>query len=203
MSTRSSGALHLLDTSTARGLWLRWLPTLFGFIGGGAIATAVAGPVTSITAAVGGGALAGAVIGVMQWLALRDRLSKSEWWIPATAVGQAVGLATGATLVGYRTGLQDLAIQGAITGLGVGVLQALVLRQHVTTWFWWALAIPPLWALGWVVTTAAGISVDQHFTNFGASGAIVVTILSGLLLVLLLRASRPVVAASLPAVGGA
>ena len=192
MSARSSGAMHLLDTSTARGLWLRWLPTFLAFIGGGAIATAVTGPVTNITAAVGGGALAGAVIGVVQWLALRDRLPKLEWWIPATAVGQAVGLAAGAALVGYRTGLQDLAIQGAITGLGVGILQALVLRPHVASWFWWALAMPPLWALGWIVTTAAGIRVDQQFTNFGASGAIVVTILSGLLLVQLLRASRPI-----------
>ena len=69
----------------------------------------------------------------------------------------------------------------------MGILQALVLRPHVATWFWWAVAMPPLWALGWVVTTAAGIKVDQQFTNFGASGAIVFTVLSGLLLVQLLR----------------
>lgn len=92
--------------------------------------------------------------------------------------------------------------EGVSKDASVGVLQALVLRQHVTTWFWWALAVPPLWALGWVVTTAAGIAVDQHFANFGASGAIVVTALSGLLLALLLRAPRPVVAA-LTATGGA
>jgi hypothetical protein len=113
------------------------------------------------------------------------------------------GLTAGTALVGYRTGLQDLAIQGAITGLGVGILQALVLRQHVATWFWWALAMPPLWALGWIVTTAAGIGVDQHFTNFGATGAIVVTVLSGLLLVQLLRAPRLSDAAARPAVGAA
>src|SRR5215203_7356129 len=75
------------------------------------------------------------------------------------AVGQAVGLTAGAALVGYRTGLQDLAIQGAITGLGVGILQALVLRPHVATWFWWAVAMPPLWALGWIVTTLGGVQV--------------------------------------------
>ena len=190
MSTRSPAAMSLLDPRTAKGLWLRWLPTFVGFIAGGAIAIAVTGPVTTLTAALGGGAIAGAILGAGQWLALRGRLSKVEWWIPATAVGQAVGLAAGATLVGYRTGLQDLAIQGAITGLGVGVLQALVLRPHMATWFWWAIAMPPLWALGWIVTTMAGIAVDQHFTNFGASGAIVVTILSGLLLVQLLRAPR-------------
>lgn len=184
-------------------LWLRWLPTFVGFIGGGALALAVTGPVDALPAAVGGGALSGAVIGAAQWLALRGRLARAEWWTPATAVGQAVGLAAGATVVGYGTGLQELAIQGAVTGLGVGILQSLVLRPQVTTWFWWALTMPPLWALGWVVTTAAGIDVDQRFTNFGASGAIVVTVLSGLLLTLLLRAPRPVAAVALPVVGGA
>src|SRR5918993_2855331 len=126
MSTRSPAAMSLLDPRTAKGLWLRWLPTFVGFIAGGAVAIAVTGPVTTLTAALGGGALAGAVLGAGQWLALRGRLSKTEWWIPATAVGQAVGLAAGAALVGYRT----VAIQGAITGIGVGILQALVLRPH-------------------------------------------------------------------------
>ena len=188
---------------TSRSFWLRWLPTFVGFIAGGAIAIAVTGPVTNVIAATGGGAIAGAVIGAGQWLTLRGRLPRSEWWIPATAIGQAVGLAAGATLVGYGTGLQDLAIQGAITGLGVGILQALVLRQHLATWFWWAIATPPLWALGWIVTTVAGVGVGQNFTNFGATGAIVVTILSGLLLVQLLRAPGRVDTVALPAVGGA
>jgi hypothetical protein len=198
MSTQSSGARSLLDPATAKGLWLRWLPTFLGFPIGGLIAMAVPGPVTSLTNGLIGGAVAGAVLGAAPWLALRGRLTKTEWWIPATAVGQAVGLAAGAALVGYRTGLQDLAIQGAITGIGVGVLQALVLRPHVATWFWWAIAMPPLWALGWIVTTLGGVQVDQHFTNFGALGAITFAVLSGLLLVQLLHSdeARPAVAAA-------
>ena len=203
MSTRSPAARSLFDPSTAKGLWLRWLPTFLGFPAGGLIAIAVLGPVTNLTTALIGGAVAGAVLCAAQWLALRGRLSKTEWWIPATAIGQAIGLAAGTAVVGYRTGLQDLAIQGAITGLGVGILQALVLRPHVASWFWWAIAMPPLWALGWVVTTAAGIGVDQRFTNFGASGAIVVTVLSGLLLVQLLRAPRQIVEVARPAVAAA
>jgi hypothetical protein len=188
---------------TSKEFWLRWLPTFVGFIAGGAVASAVTGPVTNVITTVGGGAIAGAIIGAGPWLALRSRLPDAVWWAPATAVGLAVGLAAGAALVGYRTGLQDLAIQGAITGLSVGILQALVLRPHVATWFWWAIAMPPLWALGWIVTTAAGVGVNQQFTAFGATGAIVVTILSGLLLVLLLRGPRAVAAMALPAVGGA
>jgi hypothetical protein len=189
MSSQSSGAMALFDPSTAKGLWLRWLPTFLGFPVGGLIAMAVPGPVASLT---------NGLIGAAQWLALRGRLSKIEWWIPATAIGQAVGLAAGAALVGYRTGLQDLAIMGAITGIGVGVLQALVLRPHVATWFWWAIAMPPLWALGWIVTTLGGVQVDQHFTNFGALGAITFAVLSGLLLVQLLHSdeARPAVAAA-------
>jgi hypothetical protein len=189
--------------STTWGIWLRWLPTFIGFIAGGALAQAVSGPVDALPAAVSGGALAGAVIGAGQWLALRMLLPHGAWWIPATAVGQAMGLAAGAGLVGYQTGFQDLAIQGAITGLGVGILQALVLRQHVATWVWWAIAMPPLWALGWIVTSVAGVGVEQQFTNFGATGAIIVTVLSGLLLVPLLGATRTVTAGTLPAIGGA
>ena len=198
MSTRSLAAMPLLDPSTARGFWLRWLATFLGFPLGGLIALAVFGPVTNVTAAIAGGAVAGAVLGAGQWLALRGRVPNTEWWIPATAVGQAVGLAAGAALVGYRTGLQDLAIQGAITGLGVGFLQALVLRQHVASWPWWVIATPLLWALGWMVTALGGVRVDQHFTNFGAFGAIAVTVLSGLLLVQVLpghEAVRPAVGA--------
>ena len=199
MSTRSPVALSFLDPLTPRGLWLRWLPTFLGFPVGGLIAMAVPGPVTNVTAALIGGAVAGAVLGAAQWLALRARLPNTEWWIPATAIGHAVGLAAGAALVGYRTGLQDLAIQGVITGLGVGILQALVLRQHVSTWIWWAIAMPFLWALGWIVTTLGGVQVDQHFTNFGALGAITFTVLGGFLLVSMLRGddvARPALGAA-------
>jgi hypothetical protein len=191
-STRSPSPRSLFDPFTARGLWLRWLPTFLGFIAGGALAYTVTGLVTNLPAALGGGALVGAVLGAGQWLALRGRLPKLELWIPATIVGHAVGLAGGAALVGYGTSLQDLAIQGAITGLGIGILQALVLRPYVATWFWWAIAMPPLWALGWVTTTAGGIEVAQHFATFGLFGALVVTTLSGLLLVQLLRAQPAV-----------
>lgn len=174
------------SAGTGRGFWLRWLPTFIGFIAGGALATGVGGRLDSLPAAVAGGALAGAVIGAGQWLALRRLLPGAAWWIAATAVGQAVGLAIAAPLVGYGTEPSDLAVQGAITGLAIGVLQALVLRQSGAAGLRWALAMPPLWAVGWLVTWAGQIDVDQQFFNFGAYGAIAFTVLSGVLLVRLL-----------------
>jgi hypothetical protein len=47
----------------------------------------------------------------------------------------------------YEAGPRDLVVQGAIAGLAIGVLQALVLRRGA----WWALAMPLLSTLGWLV----------------------------------------------------
>ena len=82
---------------------------------------------------------------------------------------------------------------GAVTGLGVGVLQALVLsRSRVSRPFWWAVANPPAWALGWLVTSyVITRNVQDQFTNFGASGAIVFGVLTWLFLALLLRDTEP------------
>jgi hypothetical protein len=195
------GELH--GGPTVLGFWLRWLPTFVGFIAGGALATAVSGRLDSLSAAVAGGALAGAVIGGGQWLVLRRLLPGAAWWIAATAVGQAAGLAVGAPLVGYETGPRDLAVQGAIAGLAIGALQALVLRRGAANGLWWALAMPPLWAVGWLVTWAGRIDVDQQFFNFGAYGAIAFTILSGVLLVWLLGVPRSVGVVLRPAGAGA
>jgi hypothetical protein len=71
---------------------------------------------------------------------------------------------------------------GAITGIPLGVAQAYLLRDRVANAWVWAAAMPLLWALGWMVTTAGGIDVDQQFAVFGAYGAITFMALSGVLL---------------------
>jgi hypothetical protein len=118
---------------------------------------------------------------------LRRVLPGATWWIGATAVGQAIGLAIGAPLVNYETGPGDLALQGAIAGLGIGALQALVLYRGMGTGLWWAPAMVPLWALGWIIMWAGRIHVEEQFYNFGLYGAITFTILSGIGLAFLLR----------------
>ena len=182
-------ARSFLSCTDVGSFWLRWAPTFLGFPLGGTLGMVTVGAVSSPATALVGGLLAGAALGAVQWLALRNRLPGIAW-IPATAVGQALGLAAGSALVNYQTDLGSLAVQGAVMGAAIGLLQAFVLRRSLAGWFWWALAMPLLWALGWSVTTLAGVQVDQQFTNFGSLGAIVVTIFSGLLLTRLLQNPR-------------
>ena len=97
-----------------------------------------------------------------------------------------LGLLLGATVVGFRTSLADLAVMGALTGVVLGVAQTVALPARTRRRWWWAAAMPLLWALGWTVTTLAGIPVEEQFTIFGASGAVTFSALSGLLLYRLL-----------------
>ena len=142
----------------------------------------IVGPIDSAGAAVAGGLIAGAVIGTAQWLALR---SVVPWlWIAATSLGMAAGLAVGAAAVDYGIDRGDLVIMGAITGLGVGGLQALVLaRERIPGSAWWAAINPLAWALAWLVTSyVIKGNVDERFTNFGASGTLLYALLTALLL---------------------
>jgi hypothetical protein len=110
----------------------------------------------------------------------------------------AAGLTAGAALVDYGVSRGDLVLMGALTGVGVGVLQALVLaRYRIRGAFWWAAASPPAWAVGWLVTSyVITRNVDERFTNFGLSGAIVFAVGMGLLLAFLIRRREPRVAVS-------
>ena len=99
------------------------------------------------------------------------------------------GLAIGAAVVDYSIDRADLMLMGAITGLGVGVLQAVVLaRQGFGGAVWWAVANPPTWALAWLISSyVISANIDERFTNFGASGVLLYALVTGLLLAWLFR----------------
>jgi hypothetical protein len=167
----------------------RWLVTFAGFPLGSVLAKAIAGPIDSTAAALLGGLVNGAVIGAVQGWALRPLGVPFTRWVVATAVGLMVGLGAGATAVGFGTSMPQLAVQGALCGLAVGVGQAVVLaglvgRKVAASW---PLALGALWALGWTITTAVGVEVDERFTVFGSSGAITVTVLTAVLPLALAR----------------
>jgi hypothetical protein len=178
-------------TSTARRLWVWPIAILIGFPIGGYIADLAVDGVDSSGGALVAGLIAGAIIGGAEWFALRRRVS---WlWIPATSAGMAVGLTAGAALVDYGVGRGDLALMGAVTGLGVALLQATVLVQaghQSSAATLWVAANPPAWALGWFVTSfVISKNIDERFPIFGASGALVFGLLTWLLLASLHGAS--------------
>jgi len=170
--------------------WLFWTAGFLAFPIAGLAGTAVAGRVDTPVAALLGGAVAGLVIGAGQAVASSRRLDP-RWWIPATAIGMGLGLLLGAWTVDYRTSLPDLALMGAVTGLVLGVAQAIALPRRTHRRWAWAAALPLLWVLGWTATTLGGIAVDEQFTIFGAYGAVTFSALSGLLLHRLLPPHAP------------
>lgn len=92
----------------------------------------------------------GAVIGTAEWFALRRCVS---WlWIPATCAGMAAGLTVGAATVDHRMTRGDLALMGAVTGVGIGALQALILvlagQRTSAASLWAGRTRPPLRSVG-------------------------------------------------------
>jgi hypothetical protein len=170
--------------------WLLWLAGFLSFPIGGIAAGAVVGRIDDAGSALIGGLVVGAVIGTGQWLVARQLLGDPRAWVPASAVGMGIGLLVGAWVVGYGTSLGDLALMGFITGIPLGTAQAYLLRGRVAGAWAWAAAMPLLWALGWTVTTAAGIDVERQYAVFGSLGAITFMALSGVLLDRL-RAATP------------
>jgi hypothetical protein len=179
------------EASTFLRTWVIWVAGFVAFPVAGLAGTAAAGRADDVQATLLGGTVTGFVLGAGQVLASRRRL---DWrtWVPATAAGMGVGLTLGATSVDYRTGLADLALMGALTGVVLGVAQTVALPAATRRRWMWAAAMPALWALGWTVTTLIGYEVEKQVMVFGASGALVFTALSGLLLHTLLPPPRPV-----------
>jgi hypothetical protein len=178
----------------------RWVAVAFAFPIAGYIGWKLGGHVDAVGAAVVGGALTGAGIGAVQWWAAGGALGRPAVWIIASVGGYAVGLAAGAALVGYDTGLGDLALMGLVSGAVLGAAQALVLAREGRRGLAvpWALAMPVLFGLGWCASTAIGVNVDDQYTVFGAAGSVLFMLLSGLLLARFASAGTHVASVSAP-----
>jgi hypothetical protein len=191
----ASTATTSTSTSTAPArsalrAWLLWTAGFVAFPLAGITGMVVVGRVDGPSAAALGGLATGAVLGAGQALASSRRLPRLRW-VVATALGMGAGLLLGAVAVDFGTSLARLAVMGALTGAVLGVAQALALPPRSRHRWLWAVAMPVLWALGWAVTTVAGVVVDGQFTVFGASGAVTVTALLGILLQHLLPTAPP------------
>jgi hypothetical protein len=179
----ASDSAHLASEPRRFPGW-RWVAVALAFPIAGYVGWKVGGRVDAVGPALVGGALTGAGLGAVQWWAADGALGRPAAWIGASAVGYAIGLAAGAALVGYDTHLGALALMGVVSGAGLGAAQGLVLAREGRRGLAvpWGLAMPVLFALGWSVASATGIGVDDQFTVFGAGGATLFMLLSGLLL---------------------
>lgn len=180
------------ELSTNRRFWLFWVLAFLSFPIAGVLAIFVV-PVTTPVRAVIAGTIAGATLGLIQWLVLKSRLpSLSMWWVAATSIGMAVGLAIGTIFLGSETVDNELLWRGAITGLCIGIAQWIILRQvlPLPQSIIWIGVVSLGWALGWFVTRAAGIDLSAKWYVFGMSGALAFQLLTGLALYFLLRSPK-------------
>ncbi|MDX2161388.1 MAG: hypothetical protein SF162_08705 [bacterium] len=164
-----------------------WMLAFLGFPIGGALATALIGRMDSPLDGAIGGLVAGLVIGAAQALAL-NRTQTAQGasvglWVAATAVALAVGVGLSAALVGTETTLESILLRAAVTGAVLALAQAAVIQQMGGRALVWLILVAVLYIVAWFVTSRViGASVDQGFIVFGASGALVYQLLTGLAL---------------------
>ena len=170
-----------------RWFWPAWGAAFLGFPIGGAAATLLVGPIESVGAALIAGVVAGGVIGAAQWLVLRRRLPLSALWVAATGGGMAVGMALGQVLLGDATTMQPLLLRGLVVGAAIGAAQAALLRGTLATPTVWAAVVTLGWPLAWAVSAAIGLDLTRNWAVFGASGALIFQLATGLALAYLLR----------------
>ena len=175
-----------------RWFWPAWGAAFLGMPIGGAAATLLVGPIESVGAAFIAGAVAGAVIGAAQWLGLRLRLPLSALWVPATAGGMALGMVLGQVILGDETTMQPLLLRALVVGAAIGAAQAALLRGVLPMPAIWAVVVTLGWPLAWAVSVAIGLDLTWNWAVFGASGALIFQLATGLALAHLLRQNAPV-----------
>lgn len=193
------GALYLV--ANAKRLWLEWtIATLVGYSVGTLailpwlVGAAYAAQPTLWSGLVGGGVL-GIGLGVAQWLILRRHTSQARrWWLLATIVGAALGLACGlaladllvlstftpatrdaaALVMPWRAAMQA-GITGAVFGLVLGGAQWLALRRSRPIGGEWIAAS----GLGWLVGMGLGAALAAVISVLGA--LLVTGVISGVI----------------------
>jgi hypothetical protein len=160
--------------------FLRWAPTFLGFPVGGWLAFQVAGSITGPLTGALAGVIAGAVIGGAQWLALGPVVG---WrWLAATVLGTGVGSSLAAVATGAGTTTPALVVSGLVTGAVVGAAQGVALHRGLRVIAMWVATVSMSWALGWLATDNVIVDADNGYVAFGSSGALVATIITGLVL---------------------
>ncbi len=171
-------------SGSGQSLLLRWIIAIVGFPIGGFIGHLIAGPAATVPAAVISGLIAGAIIGAGQALALGLLRPQSfALWAGATAIGLGVALAGVTAVIGQIDTQTDAILLGAISGLAIGAGQAAWLaRENVANAWLWIVTTGIAWAIGWAMTSGIGVALAAGWPVYGASGAVVSQIITGVVL---------------------
>jgi hypothetical protein len=173
-----------------------WIPTFLAFPLGGLLAIETVGSLHDPVSAAAGGLVAGAVIGAGQWLALRSR-GIGRRWVAYTAAAMAGGSALAAAVTGAGTGLADVMVAGLVTGAAVGAAQSTLLARGRRLSATWTAVNAAGWSLGWLAAWVTLVDIERGYYVFGAGGALLVTVLTGLTL----RRAFATTSAARPAAG--
>ena len=171
-------------------LLIRWLPTFLAFPLAGLVTVSTVGSLGSPLSGALAGLLAGAVVGGGQWLALRGLGVGLAWWL-ATALAASLGTFASVLLTDAGTSTAQLAVRGLATGAAIGVGQALAVRRRPLSVLSWAVVTSAAWGIGWIVTSRVIVDAERGYVTFGASGALLATLLTGLALPLVLDRTAP------------
>jgi hypothetical protein len=180
------------------GFWLAWvLVSIIGF----SVAAMLGAKVAYVlfdrddfdaTLAIATGIVMGAIIGYLQWVVLREKITRADWWVLASALGFAAFLATPG-VVGLRENPSVVGILGVIAlGLVGGSLQCLILRQQIKRVGWWMVGTMSgalVGEVGFPILTALGATSNYDLsaiilgltfgTGYGAiTGGVLVALLS-------------------------
>ena len=167
---------------------LRWLPTFLAFPLAGLIAMLTVGSSTGPLTALAAGAIVGAIVGGAQWLALGRA---TNWrWGAGTLGAVAIGSMISMSVVGAPVTPLAASITGLITGTLVGLAQGFVLvrrgRRRLRRLLLWVATVAVSWTAGWFLTSAVIVDLDRGHAVFGSSGALLVTVVTGVVLRLVL-----------------
>ncbi len=162
---------------------LPWIIAVIGFPIGGYLAQAIAGPAATVPAAVLSGLIAGAIIGLAQGIALWLRRQPLVMWIAGTAVALAVALAAVTAAIGQIETSTEAIVLGGVSGLLIGAVQAaLLMRAGIANAWVWVVVTGAAWAVGWLITASVGVALAPGWPVYGASGALVSQIITGVAL---------------------
>jgi hypothetical protein len=162
---------------------LPWIIAVVGFPIGGLLAQTIAGPAATVPASIVSGLIAGAIIGLAQGIALLLPREALVVWVIGTAVALAVALAAVTAAIGQIETSTEAIFLGLASGVLIGAAQAvLLMRAGIANAWVWIVVTAVAWGVGWLITASVGVALAPGWPVYGASGALVSQIITGIAL---------------------